>query len=61
MNPKERAKLGAHFTPPASVERLVVPTIMDPLRDEWAGVKTAVVGLLDREQRAAAAKDKDKK
>jgi hypothetical protein len=31
LNPKERAKLGAHFTPPASVERLVVPTIMDPL------------------------------
>lgn len=56
LNPKERAKLGAHFTPPASVERLVVPTIMDPLRNEWAGVKTAVVGLLDQDQRSEAAK-----
>lgn len=56
LDPKERAKLGAHFTPPVSVERLVVPTIMDPLRDEWAGVKTAVVGLLDQDRRDDAAK-----
>lgn len=56
LNPNERAKLGAHFTPPASVERLVVPTIMDPLRSEWAGVKTAVVDLLDQDRRSDAAK-----
>lgn len=56
LDPKERAKLGAHFTPPASVERLVIPTIMDPLRDEWAGVRTAVVGLLDQERRDDAVK-----
>lgn len=55
LNAKERAKLGAHFTPPASVERLVVPTIMEPLRDEWSGVKTAVVGLLDKNRRDEAA------
>jgi hypothetical protein len=56
LDPKERAKLGAHFTPPASVERLVVPTIMDPLREEWTGVKTAVVDLLDQDRRNDAAK-----
>ncbi len=56
LNPKERAKLGAHFTPPASVERLVVPTIMEPLRDEWSGVKTAVVELLDQDRRNDAVK-----
>ena len=56
LDPKERAKLGAHFTPPASVERLVIPTIMEPLRDEWAGVKTAVVGLLDQERPEETAK-----
>nr|WP_249803692.1 DNA methyltransferase [Bradyrhizobium zhengyangense] len=56
LDPKERAKLGAHFTPPASVERLIIPTIMDPLRGEWAGVKTAVVGLLDQERRNDAVK-----
>lgn len=56
LNPKERAKLGAHFTPPASVERLVVPTIMEPLRDEWSGVKTAVVELLGKDRRDDAVK-----
>ena len=39
LDPKERAKLGAHYTPRAYVERLVVVTIMEPLRQEWAGVQ----------------------
>ena len=39
LNPKERAKLGAHYTPRAYVERLVVVTIMEPLRQEWANVQ----------------------
>ena len=34
LDPKERAKLGAHYTPRAYVERLVVVTIMEPLRQE---------------------------
>ena len=35
LNPVERHKLGAHYTPRAYVERLVVPTIVEPLRAEW--------------------------
>jgi hypothetical protein len=35
LNPIERHKLGAHYTPRAYVERLVMPTIIEPLRDEW--------------------------
>lgn len=56
LNPKEQAKLGAHFTPPASVERLVIPTVLQPLRDDWSGVKAAVVELLDQERRKDAIK-----
>lgn len=41
LNPKERAKLGAHYTPRAYVERLVGPTIMEPLRADWEGARTA--------------------
>lgn len=41
LNPKERAKLGAHFTPRAYVERLVGPTVMEPLRADWEGTRTA--------------------
>lgn len=45
LNPKERHKLGAHYTPRAYVERLVIPTIMRPLRKEWDDVQ-ATASLL---------------
>ncbi len=35
LDKRERAKLGAHYTPRAYVERLVVPTILEPLRADW--------------------------
>ncbi|OCC24370.1 DNA methyltransferase [Croceicoccus estronivorus] len=47
LNPKERAKLGAHYTPRAYVERLVGPTIMEPLRADWDGVRGAAATLID--------------
>lgn len=56
LDPIERHKLGAHYTPRAYVERLVVPTIVEPLRAEWDAVKAAAV-TLDRQgkQKEAAA------
>ena len=41
----ERHKLGAHFTPRAYVERLVLATIVEPLRTEWETVRAAAVAL----------------
>ena len=35
LNPVERKKLGAHYTPRAYVERLVTATVMEPLREDW--------------------------
>lgn len=35
LDPRERHKLGAHYTPRAYVERLVLPTVIEPLREEW--------------------------
>lgn len=43
LDPRERHKLGAHYTPRAYVERLVQPTIMEPLRAEWANVQVAAL------------------
>lgn len=43
LNPNERHKLGAHYTPRAYVERLVLPTVLEPLRQEWQIVQTAAV------------------
>ncbi|WP_209348162.1 DNA methyltransferase [Pontixanthobacter sp. CEM42] len=45
LNTKERGKLGAHFTPRVYVERLVVPTIIEPLREDWEEVQALVEDL----------------
>jgi hypothetical protein len=39
LDPRERHKLGAHYTPRAYVERLVNPTVIEPLREEWKACK----------------------
>lgn len=41
LDPRERHRLGAHFTPRAYVERLVVPTIIEPMRDDWEAARAA--------------------
>lgn len=43
LNPRERHKLGAHYTPRAYVERLVLPTVIEPLRAEWKEVQVAAL------------------
>lgn len=60
LDPKERAKLGAHYTPRASVERLVLPAIIEPLRAEWLGVQTAAVDLLEQGKRDEAQEEVEK-
>lgn len=45
LNKRERHKLGAHYTPRAYVERLVVPTVMEPLRADWRVVQVAAQRL----------------
>lgn len=48
LDKKQRHKLGAHYTPRAYVERLIIPTIMEPLRDDWMNVQAAVQTLSDQ-------------
>jgi hypothetical protein len=45
LDPVERYKLGAEYTPRAYVERLILPTIIAPLRAEWDAVKAAALTL----------------
>ncbi|SDE52358.1 class I SAM-dependent DNA methyltransferase [Kordiimonas lacus] len=54
LDPRERHKLGAHYTPRAYVERLVVPTVMEPLKQDWQDVQTAIETHLERGDRDAA-------
>jgi hypothetical protein len=43
LDPGERHKLGAHYTPRAYVERLVLPTVIEPLRGEWSDAHAAAI------------------
>lgn len=45
LSPDERHSLGAHYTPRAYVERLVMPTVLAPLRAEWANADAAALVL----------------
>jgi hypothetical protein len=50
LSAKERHKLGAHFTPRAYVERLVRPTLEEPIREAWENVQTAARKLRREEK-----------
>jgi hypothetical protein len=52
LDPHERHKLGAEYTPRSYVERLIRPTIIDPLREEWESTRLAAANL-HREAEAA--------
>jgi hypothetical protein len=55
LSTSERHALGAHYTPRAYVERLVLPTVVEPLRSEWRNVQAAAL-LLANEGRLDAAR-----
>lgn len=54
LSPQERHKLGAHYTPTAYVERVVVPTVMDPEREKWEQAKDAALAHVHQSDQAAA-------
>ncbi|MCB1803218.1 MAG: class I SAM-dependent DNA methyltransferase, partial [Gammaproteobacteria bacterium] len=60
LDPHERHKLGAHYTPRAYVERLVMPTVIEPLRDEWTAAQAAAL-TLDRQGKRQKAIDEIRK
>ncbi|MEX0843451.1 MAG: DNA methyltransferase, partial [Gemmatimonadota bacterium] len=48
LDQEERHRLGAEFTPPAYVERLVRVTIEEPVREQWTLVQAEVIQLRER-------------
>ena len=59
LDPDKRAQLGAHYTDPESILRLVDPVIVQPLLREWAQVRERIAALMqkaDAAQKSAAAK-----
>ncbi|MFN9026678.1 MAG: class I SAM-dependent DNA methyltransferase, partial [Akkermansiaceae bacterium] len=56
LDSRERHKLGAEYTPRSYVERLIRPTIIEPLREEWEATRIAAASLhRDAEQLEALA------
>jgi hypothetical protein len=39
LDPAKRSQLGAHYTDPATIQRLVEPVVQRPLLAEWAQVR----------------------
>ena len=56
LDPRERHKLGAHYSPRAYVERLVMPTLIEPLREKWNTVQVEVEVLLQSDAKNAEEK-----
>jgi hypothetical protein len=53
LDPEERRRLGAHYTPRAYVERLVAATVIEPLRTDWGNT----VSTAERQKSEGRAKD----
>jgi hypothetical protein len=54
IDPGERHALGAHYTPRAYVERLVVPTLVEPLRDDWRNALAVITEQVNAGDTTAA-------
>ena len=60
LSTTERHALGAHYTPRAYVERLVMPTVIEPLRAEWALALGAALVLAAEAEALDGKKREDK-
>jgi SAM-dependent methyltransferase len=56
LDPTDRRRLGAHYTPRAYVERLVIATVIDPLREEWDNARSTADRQKSEGKEAAAIK-----
>ena len=54
LDPDERHALGAHYTPRAYVERLVIPTLVEPLRDDWRNALAVITQQVNAGDQASA-------
>lgn len=55
LDPTDRRRLGAHYTPRAYVEKLVIATVIEPLRDEWMNTTLPLVDRQRADGKAEAA------
>lgn len=51
LDPGSRSQLGAHYTDPATILRLVEPVVQRPLLAEWAALKPSIESALAKSRR----------
>ena len=55
LDPKKRSQLGAHYTDPATIMRLVEPVVQRPLKAGWEQAKLVIAVHMARHKRAGDA------
>ncbi len=51
LDPKKRSQLGAHYTDPATIMRIVTPVVERPLRAEWATAREDIAKLIAKSKK----------
>ncbi len=51
LDPNKRSQLGAHYTDPATIERIIDPVIRRPLLRDWATAKDQMAALLQKSKK----------
>ena len=51
LDPAKRSQLGAHYTDPATIARLVEPVVQRPLLAEWAAHRDTIAAAMARSKR----------
>jgi type II restriction/modification system DNA methylase subunit YeeA len=59
LNPAKRSQLGAHYTDPATIMRLIEPVIVRPLMAEWQAAKEKIAALLAKSKKQGDKAHKD--
>ena len=59
LDPVDRERLGAHFTPREYIERLIRPAVMEPLREDWTVALGLVRQIMDKGDEEPPEKEKE--
>ncbi len=51
LDPSKRSQLGAHYTDPATIARIIEPVLQRPLQQEWAKTAQQIGDLLGKSKR----------
>ena len=51
LDPGKRSQLGAHYTDPATIERIIDPVVRRPLLREWASARERMAALLKKSKK----------